>query len=69
MNEYVIRVVETLAKSYVVSADSLEEAIEKTQQKYDDGDIVLEYDDFSEYEITESTMDLSMAKELLPALE
>ena len=49
--KYLVRVTETLAKSVIVEANSKEEAENKVDQAYDDAQIVLDYDDFNEYEI------------------
>lgn len=49
--KYLVRVAETLARTVIVEANSMEEAEDKVDQAYDDGQIVLDYDDFSEYEI------------------
>lgn len=49
--KYLVRVTETLAKSVIVEANSKEEAENKVDQAYDDAQIVLDYDDFDEYEI------------------
>ena len=49
--KYLVRVTETLAKSVIVEANSKEEAENKVDQAYDDAQIVLDYDDFAEYEI------------------
>ena len=49
--KYVVRVTETLAHTVVVEADSIEDAENKVDKAYDNAQIVLDYDDFSEYEI------------------
>ena len=49
--KYVVRVTETLARTLIVEANSMEEAEDKMDRAYDDGQIILDYDDFDEYEV------------------
>ena len=49
--KYVVRVTETLARTLIVDANSMEEAEDKMDRAYDDGQIILDYDDFDEYEV------------------
>lgn len=49
--KYVVLVTETLARTLIVEANSMEEAEDKVDRAYDDGQIILDYDDFDEYEI------------------
>lgn len=49
--KYVVRVAETLARTLIVEANSMEEAKDKVDRAYDDGQIILDYDDFDEYEV------------------
>lgn len=49
--KYVVRVAETLARTLIVEANSMEEAEDKVDRAYDDGQIILDYDDFDEYEV------------------
>ena len=49
--KYVVRVTETLARTLIVDANSMEEAEDKVDRAYDDGQIILDYDDFDEYEV------------------
>lgn len=49
--KYVVRVTETLARTLIVDANSMEEAEDKVDRAYDDGEIILDYDDFDEYEV------------------
>ena len=49
--KYVVRVTETLARTLIVEANSMEEAEDKVDRAYDDGQIILDYDDFDEYEV------------------
>ncbi|MPM11447.1 hypothetical protein SDC9_57791 [bioreactor metagenome] len=65
MKEFVIRIVETLATSVIMEADSLDEALSKTNDLYQSGEIVLTYDDYSDTEFEEAATDLNVAKELL----
>ena len=46
MKRYYVSVTETLNKIVSVDAESEEEAVEKTQNAYDNCDIILESDDF-----------------------
>ena len=45
---YKVRVTETLAKTFAVKADSLDEAIDLVQKSYDNATIILDADDFDE---------------------
>ena len=49
--KYVVRVTETLARTLIVEANSMEEAKDKVDRAYDDEQIILDYDDFDEYEV------------------
>lgn len=49
--KYVVRVTETLTRTLIVEANSMEEAEDKVDRAYDDGQIILDYDDFDEYDI------------------
>lgn len=49
--KYVVRVTETLSHAVVVEADSMQDAEDKVNKAYDNGQIVLDYDDFDEYTI------------------
>ena len=51
---YKIRVTETLAKTFAVKADSLDEAVDLVQKSYDNATIILDADDFDEYCIEKS---------------
>ena len=44
--KYIVRVTETLARTWVVDADSKQEAEMKVQNAYNDGQINLDYDDY-----------------------
>lgn len=51
MEYYVVQVTETLARTLVVRADNEDEALKKTQQAYDNEEVILDYDDYDGYEI------------------
>lgn len=61
---YKIEITETLKRVIEVEADSIESAVEKVQQQYDNEEIVLDSDDFNGMEITLSEDD-SQVVELL----
>ena len=65
MNEYVVRVVETFSKGVIVKANSLEDALSKANDLYQNGDITLDYDDYNDTDFEEATTTLDTAKELL----
>ena len=54
---YKIEVVETLARVVEVKATSLEEAIDKVQEDYDNQKIVLDYSDY--LEVNYNALDLN----------
>lgn len=43
---YLVRVVETLARTVKVKADSIDDAFNIVEKEYGNGNIVLDYDDF-----------------------
>lgn len=49
--KYLVRVTETSVHTVIVEAKNEQDAEDKVNQAYDDGQIVLDYDDFDEYEI------------------
>lgn len=49
--KYLVRVTETLLHTIIVEAENEQDAEDKVNQAYDDGQVVLDYDDFNEYEI------------------
>lgn len=49
--KYLVRVTEELTHAVVVEADSMQDAEDKVNTAYDNGQIVLDYDDFDNYEI------------------
>lgn len=51
MDKYVIAVRETLQKTYIVTGENHEEAIAKIKSAYENGDIVLDYNDYYDAEI------------------
>ena len=65
MKEYVVRVVETLATTVVVKADTLDDAIDRAHELYTDGEITLDYDNYSDTEFEEAETTLEAAKELM----
>ena len=54
MAKYGIRIIEKLAKTFIVDADSYDEAVQKAHDSYIRGEIILECDDYEEMEIEES---------------
>ena len=48
MKHYVVRVEETLARSWIVEAEDENEAYEKISNAYIDAGIILDYDDYAE---------------------
>lgn len=51
MKRYIVRVEETLARSWVVEAESEDEAYKKISSAHHDGEIVLDYDDYADNNI------------------
>lgn len=51
MEYYVVKVTETLARKWVVRAESEEEALEKVTQAYQNEECILDYDDYDGYDI------------------
>lgn len=51
MKNYVVEVNEILSRNVTVKATSEEEAKDKVLQMYADEEIVLDYDDFTDYNI------------------
>ena len=51
MEYYVVKFTETLARKLVVRADNEDEALKKAHQAYDNDAVILDYDDYDEYEI------------------
>ena len=49
--QYLVRVTEELTHAVVVEADSMQDAENKVNTAYDNCQIVLDYDDFDNYEI------------------
>lgn len=50
--KYIVKVTETLARTLVVEAENEGDAIVKADMAYVDGEIVLDYDDFDEYNVS-----------------
>ena len=53
MKNYEISVKEVLERVITIEANSLEEALDKVQEMYDNEEIVLDSGDFQKYEIEE----------------
>lgn len=49
--KYLVRVTEELTHTVVVEADSMQDAENKVNTAYDNGQIVLDYDNYDNYEI------------------
>lgn len=49
--KYVVRVTETLSHTVIVEANNMQDAKNKVNKAYDDGQIVLDYDDFARYNV------------------
>ena len=49
--KYVVRIEETLAKHVIVEADNADDAINIAESAYQNGNIILEYDDFYDTDI------------------
>lgn len=49
--EYLVRITETSSRTVIVEADNMQDAERKVNNAYYDEKIVLDYDDFDEYEI------------------
>ena len=45
MSKYQVEIVETLSRVVDIEANNYEEALEKAQKKYDDSDIILDWED------------------------
>ena len=50
--KFVMKVTETLSRTVVVDANDKDDAISKVEQAYDNGDIVLDYNDYDGYDIS-----------------
>ena len=49
--KYIVRVTERLAHMMIVEADNMRDAEDEVNKAYNNGQIVLDYDDFDNYEI------------------
>ena len=49
--KYVVSITETLGRTVIVDAQNKVDAERKVEQAYDNGNIVLDYDNFQEYEV------------------
>lgn len=54
MAKFYVEIVETLIRGIPVEAESAEEAERMIEERYADGEIVLDYDDFLDWEIVVS---------------
>lgn len=53
MSKYKIEIEEVLQRVEEIDADNLEEALDIIDEKYKNQEIILDYEDFKEYEIRE----------------
>ena len=51
MKKLKVKIIEELSRDIVIEAESIEEAREKAENAYRDGEIVLDYDDYFQMEI------------------
>ena len=51
MKKFKVKIIEELSRDIVIEAESIEEAREKAEDAYRDGEIVLDYDDYFQMEI------------------
>ena len=51
MKKFKVKIIEELSRDIVIEAESIEEAREKAENAYRDGEIVLDYDDYFQMEI------------------
>lgn len=49
--KYIVRIEETLAKHVIVEADNADDAVNIAEIAYQNGNIILEYDDFYDTDI------------------
>lgn len=49
--KFIIKITEALSRTVIVDANDKDSAISKVEQAYDNGDIVLDYDDFDGHDI------------------
>lgn len=49
--KYIVRVTERLEHMMIVEADNMQDAEDEVNKAYDNGQIVLDYDDFAGYDI------------------
>lgn len=54
MSKYGISVIEILKRTVIVEADDLEEAMQKVEEAVERDEIILDYDDYNDREITPS---------------
>lgn len=53
MSKFQIEIEEISQRVEEIEAENLEEALDKIEEKYDSGEIVLDYDDFKSHEVRE----------------
>ena len=53
MNKYQIEIVETLSRVIDIEANSYEDALEKVKEKYDNSDIILDWEDLENVDYKE----------------
>ena len=66
-NVYLVTITETLTRTVAVRTDNEDKAREIVEEKYNDGEIILDYDDFNEWEIhtrKHRNEDLSLYEEI-----
>lgn len=64
---YLVTITETLTRTVAVRTDNEDKAREIVEEKYNDGEIILDYDDFNEWEIhtrKHRNEDLSLYEEI-----
>lgn len=54
MNTYAIIIKETLCKTVLVCANNLDSAVERAEEAYRSGNVVLDYDDYDDVEVEPS---------------
>ena len=54
MDKFYVEIVETLIRGIPVEAESAEEAEKMIEERYANGEIILDYDDFLDWEIVVS---------------
>jgi hypothetical protein len=57
MEYYVVKVTETLARTWVVRAENEEEALAKVTERYNNSELNLDFDDYEEIDDNEKKTD------------